>query len=157
MRIYISSCPKDHKFVTDLVSHLKKAGVQVWYDAFDLYAGDNWRLAVGKALEKSNVMVVVLSPEAVKSTFVQRDIGYALGELRFKGRLIPLEVRPTKDIPWILRKMNVMRASKSPSQTARRIIEHLKRNNCRSRSGIASHTSRRLTFELHPPIAKVAV
>jgi hypothetical protein len=157
MRIYMSSSPRDREFVTGLASHLKKAGFKVWYDAWDVYPGDNWGLAIGKALEKSNAMVVVLSPEAVKSTSVQRDIDYALGALQFAWRLIPVELRPTKDMPWILRQMHVIRASKSPGQTARRIIERLCHNSCRSGAGVAGRIARRSPIQLHPPIAEAAV
>jgi len=156
MRIFISHSSKDIAFVRGLVVHLKQAGYRVWHTE-EVLPGDNWALAVGKALEKSNAMVVVLSPEAVKSPWMLADIEYALGSLKFKGRLIPVEVRPTKDIPWILRQMHVIRASKNPSQTARRIVEQLSRSRCRFPPGATGHTARRLPIQLHPPIAEGVV
>jgi hypothetical protein len=54
-------------------------------------------------------MVVLLSPAALTSAFVQREIEYALGDERFKGRLVPVVVRSVKEIPWILEKLDVLR------------------------------------------------
>ena len=50
-------------------------------------------------------MVVLVSPEAMKSPMVRNQIQYALGSLRFENRLIPVIVRPTPDLPWILKRI----------------------------------------------------
>jgi hypothetical protein len=35
---------------------------------------------------------------------VRYDFEYALTSLRYKDRVIPVVVRPTRDVPWILRR-----------------------------------------------------
>jgi hypothetical protein len=70
-------------------------------------------------------MVVLLSPEATQSELVQREIDFALGSLQFKDRLVSVLVRPTEDIPWILRKLPFIRGLKNPSKIADRILDHL--------------------------------
>ncbi|MGD0089572.1 MAG: toll/interleukin-1 receptor domain-containing protein [Planctomycetota bacterium] len=124
MRVFISHSQRDRGFVRKLVPYLTQAGCQVWSDA-ELGPGENYPLAIGKALERSNAMVVVLSPDAVQSAWVLGEIEYALGSPKFKGRLITVEVRPTKGTPWILRKLNLIRASKDFGQTARQIVTQL--------------------------------
>jgi hypothetical protein len=39
------------------------------------------------------------------SSWVRREIEYALVSVQYKDRLIPVEVEPTTDFPWILRHM----------------------------------------------------
>jgi len=40
----------------------------------------------------------------VRSENVRREIEYALGHPKYEDRLFPVVVRPTRDIPWILRR-----------------------------------------------------
>ena len=67
--------------------------------------GDNWGKKVGDALETSDAMVVLLSPDAARSSWVRREIEYALQSRSYEQRLIPVMVRHTEDVPWILRKL----------------------------------------------------
>lgn len=55
-------------------------------------------------------MVVLLTPSAVGSPAVMRNIEYALGAKNYSNRLIPVvvgdpKVFPAADIPWIVRRM----------------------------------------------------
>ena len=89
---------------------LQKKGLDVWDPDVDLLPGDNWAAKVARALEESQAMVVLLTPDAVNSPHVKRDMGYALGEKRFSNRLIPVAVGdrtrlPAHDIPWIVRRL----------------------------------------------------
>ena len=56
---------------------LGKGGFEVWAPAVNLTLGDNWAHAQGKALEKADAMVVLLSPVRVAPDHVQREIDYA--------------------------------------------------------------------------------
>jgi hypothetical protein len=128
MRVFISYSNRDGDFVKELASQLSQEGCRVWYADQEVMPGQNWSLAVGKALEKADAMVIVLSPDAVKSPSVLREIEYALGSPKFEGRLIPVEVRRTKRMPWILRQLHVIRASRDPGGTARRIVAQLNKS-----------------------------
>jgi len=44
-------------------------------------------------------MIVLLSPEAVQSPNVIHEIGLALGSEKYKGRVLPVLLRPTENIP----------------------------------------------------------
>ena len=98
-RVFLSYAKRDDKLAQALRAALGKGGFAVWDAASRLTPGDNWALEQGKALEDAEAMVVLLSPAALASDHVQREIDYALGEPRFKGRLIPVVVRPVKEIP----------------------------------------------------------
>ena len=65
---------------------------------------------MGRALEESEAMVVLLTPAAIHSPDVRRNIEYALGAKNYSNRLIPVVVGdperiPAKEIPWIVRRM----------------------------------------------------
>jgi TIR domain-containing protein len=127
LRVFLSYAERDDKPAQALRTELEKGGLEVWDPAAKLSPGDNWALELGKALQDADAMVVLLSPAALASAHVQREIDYALGEPRFKGRLIPVVVRPVKEIPWILETLHVLRIDADVERGSRRVLEALKR------------------------------
>jgi hypothetical protein len=126
-RVFLSHATQDEKAASALRTALGDAGFEVWDPARQLMPGSNWALEVGRAMGQADAMVVLLSPAATSSPHVQRDIEYALGDVRFKGRLLPVVVKPVKDIPWILETLDVLRIASDPSRGSRRVVEALRR------------------------------
>lgn len=125
MRVFISHAHADQAFAAELADQLRKAKFKP-FDAGELHAGDNVALATGRALDSAEAIIVVISPDAVKSPWVQKEIEYALTEPRFAGgRLVPVMVRPTKDMPWILRKLDLIDATQD-SGGSRQVVDALK-------------------------------
>jgi len=122
MRVFLSHSHKDGELARELVSRLAAEGFRVWDDA-ELVPGDNWALAIGKALEESDAMIVLLSPDAARSDSVVREVEYALTSPRYKNRLLPVVVRPTARIPWILRKLPLIRLYENPAEGTDRVVE----------------------------------
>ena len=110
MKVFLSHSHTDAPLATRVSEALQKKGLDVWDPDVDLLPGDNWAAKVARALEESQAMVVLLTPAAVNSSHVKRDMEYALGEKRFSNRLIPVVVGDrarlsTHDIPWIVRRL----------------------------------------------------
>jgi hypothetical protein len=102
IRVFLSYAQSDRQHARKLSEYLDAAGFQIFDPADELLPGDNWSLEIGRALDTSEAMVVLISPAGVRSPWVQREIQYALGSERFQDRLIPVEVEATKDFPWVL-------------------------------------------------------
>ena len=126
-RVFLSYDHKDEKLAHAIRADLQAAGFDVWDPAAKLQPGENWALEVGKALKDAEAMVVLLSPAALGSEHVKREIEYALGDVRFKGRLLPVVIRPVKEIPWILETLQVLRIEADPERGRRRVVEALRR------------------------------
>jgi len=123
IQVYLSHVASDGPWARELAHQLMAAGIRV-VDPFDeLFPGDNWSLKIGRALEESEAMIVLISPEAVKSNWLHGEIQYALGEERFEGRLIPVKVKPTDDFPWVLR--NMQWVGGNPDEAGRGIVKIL--------------------------------
>jgi hypothetical protein len=127
MKVFISYSEADEKWVRSLRSHLSEEGFEVWNSASDIAPGDNWLLKSGRALQAADAMIVLLSPDSVKSDWVRSEIEYALSSPQFRGRVIPLLIKPTDDIPWILRKLHFIRASKDVDETVNRVVAILQK------------------------------
>ena len=107
MKVFLSYAHHDEKPARELAQWLKKQGLGVWSDE-DFAPGDNLHEKIGKALSQADAMVVLISPQSVESKFVQSEIDFALTQPRFRNRLIPLVLRPTENIPWILEKQQMV-------------------------------------------------
>lgn len=112
MKVFISHSAQDSALARKVADVLQKNGLEVWYDG-EILPGDNWAQKVSEALEQSQAMVVLITPESLRSKGVERDIEYALGQRQFSGRLIPVVVGalkdlPPDDLPWILRHFRII-------------------------------------------------
>ena len=116
MQVFISHAQTDEPLVGNISAVLRDAGLDVWEINRCLMPGDNIGHEVARALEESQAMVVLLTPEALRSPWVQREVEFALGGTRYRNRLIPVLVGdpqrlPEDDIPWILQRLPQFKVS----------------------------------------------
>lgn len=107
-----------------LASHIADAGYGVWSDE-QILPGDNWAEKIGEALRKSSHMIVLMSPASAKSEWVQREIEFAVGSPKYAGRLIPVAIRPTTGMPWILEKLHQVSGGGTTDEVSKRVIKVL--------------------------------
>ncbi len=112
MQVFISHAATDAKLAERVAHVLREAGFQVWDEA-QILPGDNWGTQLAEALQESEAMVVLLTPNSLHSPNLSHEVGYALGKEGYKGRVIPVlaaspEQLPKEDIPWILHKFHMI-------------------------------------------------
>jgi len=90
-QVFISYSRKDLNFVNQLAADLKNAGLNVWYDVSGIGGGSRWRAEIESALRNSQFVIVVLSPDAISSEWVEREF---LFSSNLKRKIIPLMYRP---------------------------------------------------------------
>jgi TIR domain len=73
-RVFVSHSSKDNYFVSFLAEVLKYHRIDVWTDQSDLKAGRDFTLAIERALEACDSMIVVISENSSKSQWVTREI-----------------------------------------------------------------------------------
>ncbi len=128
MNVFLSHTVKDRDLARAVASSLSDAGFTVWDPATEVLPGDNWAEKIGRALEQSEAMVVLVTPEALASDSIRRDIEYALGNLRFKERLVPvvsgpIDILAGDDVPWILRRLKTVTLVDDDPSSIRQIAE----------------------------------
>jgi hypothetical protein len=89
-QVFISYSRRDLTFVSQLISDLKETGVDVWYDLSGLEGGSRWRIEIQNAIQNSEYVIVVLSPDSVKSEWVEREYMYAEN---LKKKVLPIMYR----------------------------------------------------------------
>jgi hypothetical protein len=132
MQVFISHAAADESIAKKVAAVLEREKFKVWYDQ-RILPGQNWAEEIAKALRESRAMVVLLTPAALSSERVHREIQYALGNETYSHRLIPVivgppEKLPKKDIPWILREFQMFTLPErgGSDKEIRRIAEVLK-------------------------------
>ena len=76
--VFLSYSRQDVAFVTRLADDLNAQGVSPWLDQRDISFGKRWDNTIEQALQDCDIVLVVLSPEAVASENVRDELGYAL-------------------------------------------------------------------------------
>jgi TIR domain len=87
MQIFLSYAHSDEAFAKDLTAQLEKQGLSVWSPEEELLPGSNFWLEVGHALQSSKAMIVLVSPDSMRSDHVRREIEYALGDPNYERRI----------------------------------------------------------------------
>jgi hypothetical protein len=122
MKVFISHTPTDEALARQVATVLQESGLDVWDERTEITPGENWAAKVAEALRESEAMVVLLTPEALRSSWVRRDIEYALSEKRYNQRLIPVLVPPSseeipqEEIPWILRRLKMIKLAEEDKE-----------------------------------------
>lgn len=99
VRLFMSHSSQDLPFTEHLAHDLRLAlddSESVWYDAANLAGGDSWWQTILMELNRSTTCLIVCSPNAMQSHWVNLEIDIAW-QLRSKDRsfrLIPLLLQP---------------------------------------------------------------
>lgn len=122
MKAFLSHSSKDKPFVTQVANGLGPAQCE-----FDQYTFDYTLTtqAIRRALSRSDLFVLFLSENSLRSPFVQEELRLA-SELRGQGRVAKILIFPLDDtsyssLPDWLRSINVTIRLKSPLTIARKI------------------------------------
>lgn len=121
MRIFLSYASEDRERAHVIAEALRHEG-------HDVYPADNWPQDVRAALKRAEAFVVLLSPAAVGSPYVNEEIKQALVSERFADRLVPVVLQASPHIPWILQTMRPIPAKPSPKIAAQMISKRLQRH-----------------------------
>ena len=121
-RIFISYSRKDIDFVRKLAGDLEKAGYDVWWDITDLQGGDDWVRGIPDAIKSSQFVLVVLTPDATESAWVEKEYMQALS---LRKKVIPIMLVPGT-IPFALNTINFINfATGEYAENYRKLLEAL--------------------------------
>ncbi len=102
--IFLSHSKVDKEFARILANDLKKAGIKVWLDEAEIKIGDSILGKLEDAIEGSEYLAILLSPDSVKSKWVQAELKVAMHREISGDNLtvLPLLIRDC-EIPLFLR------------------------------------------------------
>jgi TIR domain len=121
MKTYLSYAWPDQDLAKELYDGLQKAGHEVWFDEYELDSGYAWGRRIDNALKTSQAMIVLISPDAMNSKEVRREIAYALVTQNFAFRVLPVYVKPTYHAHGYLKKLKGVRVGADHRKAIRQV------------------------------------
>ena len=90
---FISYSDVDHEFAEHLYAALREFGVRCWYAPEDLKIGAKIRIGIDEAIHIHDKLLVVLSANSIKSSWVESEVEAAFEKERKQNRLVLFPVR----------------------------------------------------------------
>ncbi len=87
---FVSYASSDRVMVESLAEDLRSHRYQVWIDFEGILGGAQWEAAIRAAIDRSEVCIVALTPDALQSQWVKREIDLAR---QTKKHVIPVLMR----------------------------------------------------------------
>ena len=122
--VFLSHATRDQKFAGKIAEALGKHGIPVWYSRTHLGGAQQWQQEIGKALKRCDWFIVLLSPSAVKSMWVKRELSYALIQKRYEDRIVPLLLRDCEHetLHWTLATFQMIKLKPGFSVSCRQLL-----------------------------------
>lgn len=89
---FISYSNNDRNYVEKLAKDLLNAGVNVWFDKWEIEVGDSLIEKIQNGISQNDFLIVILSQASVKSNWVKRELNLALMEELSQSKIIVLPV-----------------------------------------------------------------
>ena len=108
--VFLSHSSVDRAFVTQLAKVMRGHGIPVWYSETNIRGAQQWHDEIGAALRRCDWLILVLSPNAVASKWVKRELLFCLQEDRFDGRIIQIINKTCEhdDLSWTLSQLQMV-------------------------------------------------
>jgi hypothetical protein len=102
--VFLSHSSRDVRFVSGLARLLRRHGVSAWYSVQSIVGAQQWHDEIGQALKRCDWFVLVMSPDAVRSKWVKRELLFSLNDNRYEDRIVPVRYKPCDEslLSWVL-------------------------------------------------------
>jgi hypothetical protein len=122
-KVFISYAHSDKDWAEKFAEIMVNSGVDVWFDQFNVKAGEPLSEAIEKGLRESDIVVLLISPENINRPNLFFELGAALGMNKTVVPIVP-ENLDAHSLPLPLQRIKfIVRAS--PEETARELASEL--------------------------------
>jgi hypothetical protein len=108
--IFLSHSSFDREFADTIIKVLRDHGIPVWYSKTNILGAQQWHDEIGEALKRCDWFIVILSEKSVKSTWVKRELMFALSDNRYANKILPVVLEPCNinDLSWTLSSLQMI-------------------------------------------------
>ena len=90
---FISYSSKDDDFAQRLHADLQQKGVRCWFAPKDLKIGDKFRMRIDESIRIYDKLMVILSENSIRSSWVEEEVEAALEKERKQKKLVLFPIR----------------------------------------------------------------
>jgi len=108
--VFLSHSSRDRQFASKIAQVVRAHGVPVWYSGTNILGAQQWHDEIGVALKRCDWFLVVLSPAAIRSSWVKHELFFALNSPRYNQRITPLRYRTCESgsLSWTLESLQAV-------------------------------------------------
>lgn len=88
--VFLSHTSIDKPFVEKLAHDLKRVGVDVWFDKWEIKVGESLTWGIEQGIRENEHLAIVLSPEAISSEWVRSELGAAWAKQMQQKKVVVL-------------------------------------------------------------------
>jgi len=122
-QVFISYSHADSEWARSFAEALKNLGLRVWFDQFEIGAGESLRDALEAGLRDSDVFVTLVERENLQRPNLFFELGAAIGMKKRVVAIVPKDIDPAQ-LPIELRLRRYL-VRDSPQGTAEELSESL--------------------------------
>jgi hypothetical protein len=102
--VFLSHATADKVVARRVLRRLESHGIPVWFAPYKLIGSQRWHDEIGKALQRCDWFLLLLSRSSVRSRWVKNELLFALNEPRLDDRIVPVLIEPCdwKEFSWTL-------------------------------------------------------
>lgn len=139
MQIFLSYASQDREVARAIERSLTEQGHDVFFDRDDLPPGEEYHARIRAAIEQSDLLVFLVSPDAVDAgsyTLTEVEVAEQAWR-RAGGRLLPVVVHPTpiESLPHFVRSVTLLQPTGNVPAAVSAAVHRLRRDRLR-RTGI---------------------
>lgn len=90
--VFLSHSSRNRTKARRLAEIMRKHGISVWYSETNINGAQDWHEEIGRALKRCDWFMVLLSKNSVKSTWVKRELLYALNHKQYENHILPVVI-----------------------------------------------------------------
>lgn len=128
--IFLSHSSRDLSFAAEVVETLRHHGLETWFSPKHIVGAQQWHDEIGRALNRYDWFLVILSPHAVRSQWGKRELQFALSSKRYEGRIVPLLLQNCRyqNLSWALPSIQTINFSNGQVRGFRLLLKIWKLN-----------------------------
>jgi hypothetical protein len=102
--VFLSHSSENRPIATAVAETLRNHGVPVWYSTTNIMTAQLWQDQIGKALRRCDWFMVLVSSAAIASTWVKRELSYALNHSQYDDHIVPVMIEDCdyEELSWCL-------------------------------------------------------
>lgn len=125
-QVFISYSSRDEARANEIVDALEAKGIECWIAPRDIRVGSNYTRDIPKAIRECRYFLVLLSPDALNSRWVQRETTHAISS---EKSIIPLIIEDAaRPAAWefLLHNVQAVNYAEDPEGALQQIVSRIK-------------------------------
>jgi len=123
--VFLSHSSTNRAIASAVAETLRNHGVPVWYSKSNIMTAQLWQDEIGKALRRCDWFIVLVSSAAIASTWVKRELSYALNHSQYDDHIMPVTIEDCdyEELSWTLGVFQMADLNSNPEEAHKQMLQ----------------------------------